>query len=116
MSKVIESPVKHFPGNVTLPDDLDYLQGVAYAKAYRQAKALGVDALMVEFIYAMVPGICAAIEKWDIQGLPEKITPEILEKAKPARAVAELMNWLFTATTALYNKADEIPNASAPLP
>ena len=105
-----ESTVKRFPGSVVLPDDLTYLQGIAYARAYRQAKALGEEASMAEFIHAMLPGICACVVEWHIDGLPAVVTPEVLEQAKPARAVAELMSWLFSETTALYVKSEDVPN------
>jgi len=109
MSKIIESPVKKFPGTVTVPDDLDYSQGVKYVTAYREAKALGEAATMIEFVYTMMPAICYCVEKWELTGLPSQVTPEVLEKAKPGRAVAALMSWLFQETTVLYSRT-EVPN------
>ena len=111
MSKVIESPVERFPGTVTLPDDLDYLQGVTYITAYRQARELGKTATLVEFNHAMLPGICACVESVAIESWPEKLTPEKVEKLKPGKAVAEVMAWLFPEIAAIYARAEDIPNA-----
>jgi hypothetical protein len=111
MSKTVASPVEKYPGNVVLPDALTYMQGIHFGQALRKARALGEDVSMAEFIYAMLPGILACVEEWHIDGLPAEITQAVIENAKPARAVAELLAWLFPLCSDLWVDAEAVPNA-----
>jgi hypothetical protein len=109
MSKVIESPVKRWPGTITLPDYLTYPQVVAFRKAVAEAKGLGEDAQLDVYNYAMLPGLCICVERWDIAGLPEHVTAETFPAA-PARASSQLLAWVINGVVALFKDAEEIPN------
>lgn len=110
MSKIIESPVKRWPGSITLPEYLTYPQVVAFRKAMADARALGEEAQVDVYNYAMLPGLCVCVEKWNITGLPEQVTAETFP-ASPARASVQLLSWLIGQVTALFIEAEEIPNA-----
>lgn len=110
MSKVIESPVKRWPGSIVLPDYLTYPQSSAFRKAYQDGKALGENAPIDEFYHAILPGACACVESWNIQGLPEHVTAENFPFT-PALASAKLASWIIGEVARLFAEAEEIPNA-----
>jgi len=109
MSKIIESPVKRWPGTITLPEYLTYPQVVAFRKAMAEAKGLGDDAQLDVYNYTLLPGLCACVEAWSIMGLPDKVTAEIFP-ATPARASASLLAWLISQVIEIFKDAEEIPN------
>ena len=110
MSKVIESPVKRFPGTITIPDYLTHPQAIAYWRSVTAASDLPRDtSTLVDMNYALLPGLCACVEKWDIQGLPMPISPETFP-ATPARPCRQLIQWAFGELRQVIEAADDIPN------
>jgi len=104
--KVITSPVKRWPGTVTISDPLTFPQVFAFEDGLAAMRALGEDTDIRHQFFALLPGVCACVEKWEIQGLPEMVTSETFP-ATPARASAELANWLIGEVSALFNEAEE---------
>lgn len=106
MSKVIQSPVKKWPGSITLQDPLLF-------PAYMQLKTALDDAAVTDDpqvrMSVTLPGLCACVEKWDLTGLGE-VKPEIFP-ASPMRASAELFSWVLGEVMALLTEAEEAPNA-----
>ena len=111
---VIESPVKRFPGSVTLPDFPTYIQVLTFGKAYHQARARGDEISMGEYIYITLPGMLPMIETWSIAGIPEHPSITDIEQMKPGRAVAELLAWLWSECVKVYAREEELPNESGP--
>ena len=109
MSKVITSPVKRWPGTVTLSDPLSYPQVFAFQNALDISKELGGGASVDQFHYALLPGCCKCVEKWDLVGLPDVLTPDTFP-ATPRKSAAELVSWLIGEIVLLYQEAEEIPN------
>jgi hypothetical protein len=110
MSKVITSPVKKWPGSVTLADPLTLPQATAFEDALDIARAEeNKDLTRAKIAGMLLPGICACVEKWDLEGL-EIITPENYP-ASPKLSSALLLSWLMGEITSLFKEADEIPNA-----
>jgi len=98
-------------GSVTFTDPLTLPQAAAWERAVAGAqKVLKEGAGMSAYNYAILAGICTCVEKWELKGLPERITPESFP-AKPHKARAELVAWLVNCVIDLYKDADEIPNA-----
>lgn len=106
MSKTIASPVKKWPGSVTLQDPMLF-------PAYMQLKACLDDAQIVDDaaqkMSVTLPGICVCVEKWELKDLGQ-ITPETFP-ASPLKASAELFAWLMGEVMGLLMEAEEVPNS-----
>lgn len=109
MPKTITSPVKHFPGTVTLSDPLTFPQTFAFEDATEVSQKLGKDASFNRHLHALLPGILACVENWDIKGIANP-TPGTFPST-PSAAVIDLLTWLVNEITILYQEAVEIPNA-----
>jgi hypothetical protein len=110
MSTAHESPVKKFPGSVTMPDYLSYPQVLAFRRAVKEAKELGDDVPLFEYNHALLPGIIPCVEKWEIPSLPQSITADSFPVA-PSQASQRFTAWLIRLVTELMNEAEDIPNA-----
>lgn len=102
----ITSPVKRWPGTVTLPDYLTWPQMRSWKTAADEASQ-ATD--LVEQRMAWNRGICAIVETWELAGLPAKLTAETFPATPPRSGVA-LMGWLIDSISALLDEADEVPN------
>ena len=129
MSRIIESPVKKWPGTITIPDFLTINQAITYEDAIDSANKLlpkiedgdseevvkEKKAKIAEIISGkkyereLLPGIFACVESWNLQGL-ENISVDNFP-GTPKRARAELFYWLLGAIADLYKDEAEIPNA-----
>lgn len=102
MSEII-SPIKRWPGTVTLPDYLTFDQ----VRAYREASE-AEDANADGAIRKWLPAICAIVTHWDLRGLPSPLTPDTWPATPPASA-ARLYLWLMDSITALFAEDEERP-------
>ena len=109
MSKVITSPVRKWPGTVTLADPLTFPQFMAWRKAMTNAKELMDEKDVSPMDEAVLPGICACVEEWHLNGQTQ-YTPETFP-ATPRRASNKLVAWLVDEISSLVTEAEEIPNA-----
>ena len=101
MSKVIQSPIKRFPGSVTLYDPVPYPNFIEWEKAIRSECDNNPEKQLI-----MWGGVKAMVEKWEI--------PEFdIEKpvATPRVAVINLLSWLVTEIGKIINEVEESPNA-----
>lgn len=133
MSKVVISPVKRFPGTVTLPSFLTFPQAIAWEKAgklndtmydteegapdaegnptytrTRKAEYTGAEAAQ-----SLIPGILACVEAWNIDWRLENVpaTPTLETfPTTPRLSALNLVYWLASEINALYKEEDEIPN------
>lgn len=132
MSKILESPVKKWPGTVVIPDFLTIPQAIAWEDALEDARSLLPD---IEFEYKedgsldfskftlehykfmgisqslkyenkMLPGIKACVESWNLTGFDVNNFP-----ATPRQARVDLFTWLISEIMALYRDETEVPNA-----
>lgn len=123
--KVIESPVKKWPGTVTLPDYLTVPQAVEWEEAFDNANAILPECeplskdkplskeqaelidtrLSAKWLGLLLPGIKACVLEWNLQGLDPDNFP-----ATPKTARIELVAWLIKEIGKLYSGI-EIPNA-----
>ena len=108
MSKKIESPVKRFPGSVTLYDPLTYPQVIAFQDATAAAGELE-KATWMKLRFALMPGILACVDSWEVEGVPEKPNVDNFP-ATPLVSAGELVNWLQEEITTLLVEADTVPN------
>jgi hypothetical protein len=110
MSKIITSPVKRWSGSVTLYDPLTIPQAMAFEDALDLARAEeNKDFTRAKIAQLLLPGICACVEKWELDGLGI-VTPENYP-ASPKLSSAMLLSWLMGEITTLFKEADEVPNA-----
>jgi len=105
MSKRITSPSLRWPGAVVLSDPLTLPQALAWEKAIRHVQQNKDEVTITDVNYAMMPGICACVEKWELEGL-EQVTPDTFP-ATPRRASIELASWLVDEITRLYRGEEE---------
>ena len=100
MSKAIQSPVRRFPGSVTLYDPVPYPNFIEWEKAIR------VEGADLEKQLIMWGGVKAMVEKWEIAEFD-------IEKpvATPRVAVINLLSWLVTEIGKIINEVEESPNA-----
>lgn len=107
MSKTITSPVTRFPGAVTLPDWFTFPQLIEWERAVKTASGLKDDPNATEgqYLAAWLPGIGAAVEAWEMNGITAEHFP-----ASPRAASTELLAWLVGEITKLYNDAEIVPN------
>jgi hypothetical protein len=107
MSKTITSPVKRFPGTVTLPDFLTFPQAIAWEEAQADSEALrDGKTVFAKRMQALVPGFMAVVQEWNLENF--SLEPF---QSTPRGAVIELCAWLIGEVTKLYDEAEEIPNA-----
>ncbi len=130
MSKVITSPVKKWPGTVTISDPLSLPQAVKFQQAIRDAAALmrkalvdaGIDVslekakdkdfdkvalstLQVNEVYG--EAILDCVEEWNLEG-PE--FPQNHLPGTPGVSAGKLSSWLIKEITALFKEDEEVPN------
>ena len=120
MSKVLPYKVEPFIGSVTFSDPLSLEQEAAIERANaamrREMDSLGgIGASAI--IAAILPGILACVEKWNIPGIPENPTVQTWP-TRPRVAVSALVAWLLTEVGKLYQDTvePEAPNALPPQP
>jgi len=109
MSKILQSPVKKWPGTVTIPDYLNVEQAMAFEEAIENIKDNKNENINLAITSKLVPGICACVESWNLEGLQN--VSQSNYPATPKLASAELTSWLVSEITKLYQEAEEIPNA-----
>lgn len=111
MGKVITSPVKRYAGSVTLSYPLSYPQYSQWRKAIESLPdgvTLGETVSDDSLVLAMLPGVCACVEKWELAGMGEHITPDTFP-ATPRIASARLLIWLISEINAVIAEEDESP-------
>jgi hypothetical protein len=107
MSKTITSPVKRFPGTITIPDFLTVPQARAWEKSLKEADALRetIEVSDVAYIEAWIPGISAVVSEWNLENFsidPFQTTPRV--------AVLNLFTLIIGEVNKLYWDDSEIPN------
>jgi hypothetical protein len=107
MSKVITSPVKKWPGTVTLSDPLTFPQVFAFEDAIStiQAEQIPTQA-RADAIW--LPVLIACVEEWHLEGLGALSVDNF--PATPRQASAQLVAWLIGEIANLFKEAETVPN------
>ena len=87
MGRVVTSPVKRWAGTVTLQEPLTFPAYIAWSDAVRSAAEHRDDYL--RYTAALLPGILACVEKWELQGFSPDPFP-----ATPRKSSDQLVAWL----------------------
>ena len=127
----IESPVKRWPGTITLPEYLTIPQAMKWEECLAEARSILPE---VEFEFTedgelditkikaehleyfsihdslkyqnkMLPGILVCVSEWNLEGFDSINFP-----ATPRKSRVALFNWIMAEITKLYKEADEVPN------
>lgn len=120
MSRTVQSPVKRFPGEVQLPDYLDFptyarwREAMQAAQAFlndkrEAAKAAGQERFSYdqrEYNRLALPGICAVVEKWNLAGLKTPVTPDTFP-VTPSQSANALAEWLIREISSLFDEAED---------
>lgn len=110
MSKVITSPIKHYPGAVTLRDPLFLPQAELIDSVYLIYSDFQAEKVtFAELDKPKIPAIVACVEKWELQNFPESVTADTFPMS-PKKPRRELIDWLWKEIEAVYNGELEIPN------
>jgi hypothetical protein len=104
MGKTIKSPVKKWPGTVTLYDPLSLPQVVALEDAFAQVKKLGQKISLSKQHKELLPAIEDCVASWDLEGIKNPPSPFPATPRKPAN---QLLNWLIEEVTALFSEDEE---------
>jgi hypothetical protein len=104
MSKIITSPIKRWPGTVTLADPLTFPQYIRLKDALQEAEAQKNDG--DRYTSAVLLGVCACVEEWELAGLGQ-LTPETFP-ATPRVSAGNLFNWLMSEIVALLTGGEEV--------
>lgn len=73
MSRTIQSPIARWPGTVVIADPLNATQYIAWRDAVKAAPDQQDD--YDRYCAALIPGVCACVEKWGLEGLGQ-LSPE----------------------------------------
>ena len=116
MSKVIESPVKRFPGSVTLKDPLPFPLVVKWEEALAKVKRGDDQAALLQSIESsLYPLVVEMVEAWDLKNVQTPVTAENFPnavKGTSAKSTHELVDLLIVECQAVYNgNEDADPNA-----
>lgn len=102
MSKTITSPVKRWPGTVTISDPLSYPQVFALEDAISARRQLPDDCSIFQANGAVVPGILACVEAWNLENFSPDPFP-----ATPLNSAGRLVTWLWNELQVLFEEAEE---------
>ena len=97
---------------MVLHDPLTYPQVIAYQDAISDVVKLmedGKEPTLQRLNFALLPGIFACVEKWNLENIPENLTIESFP-ATPMQAAGELIDWLREEVLLLITQATEVPN------
>jgi len=111
MSRVITSPSQRWPGTVTLADPLTFVQYIAWRDTLRAAPDPAAD--YDRYCLALLPGLCACVEQWNLEGVGQ-LSPDTFP-ASPRRAADELLSWLVSALRVIITGIDA-PDPNLPPP
>ena len=130
--KTIDSTIKGFTGKVHFCDPLNYGQVIAIEDAKdAAAEDLPASAFLTKlneiqekndeqgapiraswnsrYNHLFIPAICKCVEKWEIEGFPEEVTPDNFPMS-PRNESNQLVSFLFAELEKIYIGEIDIPN------
>lgn len=108
MPKILTSPVKRFPGTVTLPDGYTFPEIIAFDKALAVARTDGLSNM--EQWHAILAGLLPCVSAWALDGVPANPTPDTFP-ATPRVSVTRLVSWLYDEVSKAQVDEGDTPNA-----
>lgn len=95
-----------------LHDPLTYPQVIAFQDAISDVVELlkdGEEPTLQRLHYALLPGLLACVEEWDLENIPEFPTVDNFP-AVPMLASGELVDWLRDEIQKLVTQETTVPN------
>lgn len=112
--RVINSPVEHFAGTVTLPDFLNILQLRKFQDGFfgdpNEVREEGKKAFLSVSDQRVLPAVLDIVLEWKLNNVPDKPTMESFPMT-PYDKAHELLMWLVMEIYRIYTGEMEIPNA-----
>ena len=107
----VTSAAKSFRGTVHLPERLTFRQVAGWREAVSGLAGMSVADVAADdaAILAILPALCAIIERCDVEGMPEHPTPDTWP-ATPRADAGLLIAQLIIAVTKIVAGEDERPN------
>ena len=90
------SSVAKWPGRIVTGEYITYPELVEFEAALDMAKGLGENSRAHAFYQSLLPAACKIVRKWEIQGLPENVTPDNFPGS------LELVAWVVESISDLY--------------
>lgn len=106
MSKVVTSPIEAFPGKVTLADPLTFPQSIVFEEAIEATQG---ETVRAKVYYALLPGILACVEEWNLEGIPSAVGADNFPST-PRQAAAELIDWLVEQILLVFSGGESVPS------
>jgi hypothetical protein len=107
MSAVITSPVKRWPGTVTIADPQSFPQFKAWRAALAAAQAVErAGGVQEDYDAALLPGILACVESWALAGNFPDVAGGKPFPATPRLSSNRLLIWLIDTIAAVANEAE----------
>lgn len=110
MSKIITSPVKKYPGTVTLADPLTFPQAFAFEDALERVRELRETNDLSRLRYALLEGVIPSVEEWHLENFPEQVSLETFPST-PRLPIVRLIDWLVEEVSTLYEVSEDVPLA-----
>jgi hypothetical protein len=111
VSKIIPSPIKRFPGSVTIADPLTLPQVEAIEAGLELPKDTDGDGRVFFTVLDknQLPAVLACVEKWELQNFPDPLTADNFPFS-PRKDSHDLIVWLFGEIRKVYLGELDIPN------
>lgn len=102
----LTSPVEQYPGTVTLKPLVMPLF-LQWHTAFRQAQ--GADTNLTAYT-EYLPAICDCVERWDLEGFPEHVTPDTYPADNVVQRLAVIVWILGELTARFFGTGEARPN------
>ena len=114
--RIVKSPVERWPGSITLPDYLSYVQEEAWEDVIDGLEGQKFLDLAVKAKSArrFLPVILDVVQEWNLAGLPVKMTEETFP-ATPKVSAAILLSWLMGEINQMHEEGAAIPLPLTPM-
>jgi len=116
MGKTVQSPVKRFPGSITLRDPLTFALVAKWEEAIERMKTANKEADVARLAVIereFYPLVFEFVETWDLKNMSPE-SRESFPNASPgtsARSIHALVAWLISECQKIYNgNEDSDPN------
>lgn len=109
MSKVIQSPVKRWPGSVTIADPFTLSQAMLVEQALGKPEAdEDGRTWLTAYDGLKLPAVMGCVEKWDLQNFVFAADGSF--PASPRNATHHLVDWIFQELVTIYIGELDAPN------
>ena len=106
MDKIVKSPVKKWPGTITITNPLSFPQVIAIEDAIQQARELGEGISIGKYHSVLLDAFLDCVSDWNLEGLEN---PPVPFPATPRLESTKLTAFIIDEVMKLFNDELEIP-------